>query len=288
MSPQSLLQSPEGTVRLLSPGQQPAWRYGLLHDRDEITLLWLTRGQGKITLDGRRRGLGTHNAVFIPPRALFALDLAPQSLALILHAPAPQPGGAQFPDAPLHLRVREALAQAELTSVLETIQREITQARPFMDEALDAHLRLAAVWLRRQSAQGSSDQPEETAAQRLAQAYSHSVVARFRSPDGPGDMAAELGVTGTHLTRACRAACGRSAQRMLSERKLHEAHRLLAEPEPAIANIAASLGFASAAYFSRFIRKQTGQTPSDLRAGVPPVRRTPMSGRPGPRPIRRF
>ncbi|MBE9635505.1 helix-turn-helix transcriptional regulator [Salipiger mangrovisoli] len=258
--------SGQGGIRLLSPGQQPAWAYGLLHDRPETTLLWLTRGQGKITLGGVRRGLGTHSAVLIPPRRLFALDLGPQSLALILHAP----GGDEsaFPDAPVHLRVRDALAQAELTSVLESIQRELSRGRPHLDEALAAYVRLAAVWLRRQRQEGISDAPDESAAQRLSEAYAGSVVAGYRCVAGPGAMAAGLGVTGTHLTRACRASCGRSAQRILSERKLHEAQRLLLDRETPVATIAAALGFASPAYFTRFIRKQTGRTPSELRAGT--------------------
>ncbi|WP_353472468.1 AraC family transcriptional regulator [Salipiger sp. H15] len=256
-------------IRLVSPGQQPGWSYGLLHDRAEVTLLWLTRGQGRITLDGRRRGLGAHNAVFIPARTLFALDLGPQSLGLVLHAP---PGaGAAFPAAPLHLRVREALVQAELTALFEAMQRELARGRAFMDEALDAHLRLMAVWLLRQQQEGLGDQPGESAAQRLSQAYAAAVVAGFRGPDGPGEMAARLGVSGPHLTRACRAACGRSAQRILSERKLHEARRLLAAEQEPVAGIAEALGFSSPAYFTRFIRKQTGQAPSELRgAGARP------------------
>lgn len=278
---------PGGGIRLLSPGQQPGWTYGLLHDRPETTLLWLTRGQGKITLGGLRRGLGTHSAVFIPARTLFALDLGPQSLALILHAPAGD--DLPFPESPLHLRVRDALAQAELTSLLEAMQRELSRGRPLLGDALDAYVRLAAVWLRRQQQEGTADRPGESAAQRLSEAYAASVVARYRGPAGPGEMAAELGVTGTHLTRACRAACGRSAQRILSERKLHEAHRLLLARDLPVATIAEGLGFASPAYFTRFIRKQTGCTPSELRTSAAQVSgsaaRPLQSARP---PLRRF
>ena len=75
-------------IRLVSPGQLPPWQYGLLHDRPAMTLLWLTRGQGRITVNGIRRGLGAHNAVFVPPGVLFAFDPGPQALTLVLHAPA--------------------------------------------------------------------------------------------------------------------------------------------------------------------------------------------------------
>ncbi|WP_226621300.1 AraC family transcriptional regulator [Alloyangia pacifica] len=287
MSPQT---ASGGGIRLLSPGQQPAWAYGLLHDREEATLLWLTRGQGKVTLGGLRRGLGTHSAVFVPARTLFALDLGPQSLGLILHIPSPGPssGDLSFPERPLHLRVREALAQAELTALLEAIQRELAQDRPHLDEALAAYARLTAVWLRRQQQEGRSDQPGESAAQQLSAAYAASVVARYRSPVGPGEMAAELGVTSPDLSRACRTACGRSAQRILSECRLHEARRLLAAPELPLATIAGGLGFGSPDDFSRFIRKQTGQTPSELRSAQQSPGAAARATQPLRPPLRRF
>lgn len=275
-------------IRLVSPGQLPPWHYGLLHDRPAMTLLWLTRGQGRITVNGIRRGLGTHNAVFVPPGVLFAFDLGPQALTLVLHAPASE--DALFPDEPLHLRIRDARAQAELTGLLEGMQREITQNRPHLAEALSAQVQLSGVWLRRQEAAGAADHPPDCAALRLAVAYAGSVSARFRSAAGPGDLAAELGVTGTHLTRACRTACGRSALDILSERRLHEARRLLAQPAPPIGQIARDLGFNSAAYFTRFIRRLTGQSPSDLRALAQqsPGTRPGGPARLPPAPVRRI
>lgn len=54
---------------------------------------------------------------------------------------------------------------------------------------------------------------------------------------------------------------------MLAERKLHEAQRLLTQPEPPVKRIAASLGFHSAPYFTRFIRSHTGQSPTEIRRG---------------------
>ena len=79
------------------------------------------------------------------------------------------------------------------------------------------------------------------------------------------DHAAELGVTPTHLTRAVKAATGKSAADLLSERSCHAARRLLGETDQTAAEIAAYLGFGSAAYFTRFMQQHSGLPPSKLR-----------------------
>lgn len=57
------------TLAQLAHGQD--WRLTLCHDREAHMLIWVTRGQGLLQLDGQRRGLGTHNAVYIPAGSLF-------------------------------------------------------------------------------------------------------------------------------------------------------------------------------------------------------------------------
>ena len=74
------------TLAQLSQGQD--WRVHLCHDRPANILIWITRGQGLLQLDGQRRGLGAHNAVFIPAGALFALDLGRQGIGQAVVIPA--------------------------------------------------------------------------------------------------------------------------------------------------------------------------------------------------------
>ncbi|WP_370046722.1 MULTISPECIES: helix-turn-helix transcriptional regulator [Salipiger] len=251
-------------VRVASLGQQPGWQYRLLHDRPEHTLIWLTRGQGRATVEGLRRGLGPHNALFIPAGTLFALEPGLQSLGLVLHCPV---GGDLWPGAPRHLRIREGAAQAELTGLLDAMMREQNQQRGHLAEALGAHASLVSVWLRRQGEAAPQDDTKPNATRRLMRLYTCALSAGFRSDRSVSDYAAALGVTPTHLTRTARAACDRTAATMLAERKLHEAQRLLAQPDPPVNRIAESLGFHSAPYFTRFIRSHTGHSPTELRRG---------------------
>ncbi|MEO0381664.1 MAG: AraC family transcriptional regulator, partial [Pseudomonadota bacterium] len=103
------------TISQLTSAQD--WRLSLAHDRDVHLLIWITRGQGRMLLNGTRRGVGTHNAIFVPARTLFSLELGRQGTGLA----AVMPDGTQvrLPEGPRQLRVREAAAIGELTSLFE-------------------------------------------------------------------------------------------------------------------------------------------------------------------------
>ncbi len=258
-----------GPVRSGSFGpelQAAPWKYTLSHDREEDCLLWITRGQGRVTINGLRRGLSTHHAIFLPAGTLFALDLQQGTQALYVQSPhglAPR-----MPQEPLLLRIRDGLAQAELTGEIDAMARETQRARSLMGDALEARLQLVAIWLRRQIEAGAAEAPEETAALRLVRRYARLVTREFRSAEPIAHHAGVLGVTPTHLSRVCRQCCGKTAADLLTERRLHAARVALESPRPPVQEIARGLGFASPAYFTRFIQSHTGLTPSALRAGA--------------------
>jgi len=239
------------------------WRVELPHSSPCHALVWITRGQGRFTVEGLRRGLGVHNALAIPAGTLFSLDTGSQNFGLVCLIP---PGGpVLMPDTPQHLRVREVHAQAELTAMLDAMQREQALARPFNDEALQAHATLMTVWLRRAMIDHGVATQHKTAAERLIMAYCALVERDYASGKPMAEYARALGVTPTHLTRSCRQCAGLTAAELLTQRTLHAALCLIEDGEDPIRHVAAQLGFASAAYFSRFVLHHTGQSPSALR-----------------------
>ena len=104
-----------------------------------------------------------------------------------------------------------------------------------------------------------------TAAQRLARRYAQALTRDFRTAQPMAAYADALDVTPTHLSRICRQCCGKTAADLLTERKLHAARVALESPRPPVQDVAKSLGFSSAAYFTRFIQTHTGKSPSQLR-----------------------
>jgi AraC family transcriptional activator of pobA len=239
------------------------WRSEAMRSYGFPVLLWFTKGQGRITVAGVTRGFGSHNLVFLPAHTMHGFE-----------ATAPVFGSAVFfprgtdlplPATPRHLRFREASDQAELNQLIDVLQRELERGLPVADRAIQHHAGLLSVWLERKLLAQDVTETPETAARRLSTAYAALVERDFRANRTVSDFAAELGVTPTHLTRSCNAACGRSAHELLSDRIFFEARRLLRDTETPVKDIATGLGFTSAAYFTRAFQKATGLTPTDFR-----------------------
>ncbi|MEO9648719.1 MAG: AraC family transcriptional regulator [Roseobacter sp.] len=258
MHPQNLtIQS----LQQMTGGQD--WRLSLAHDREENLLIWITRGQGRLLLEGQRRGVGTHNAIVIPARNLFALELGRQGAAQFVVIPSAT--ALPFPQIPVQLRIREVDAMSELTALIEAATREQAGERPLIGTAMEAHAILISVWLQRQIALEDHIPPRAKAAARLTAAFTRRISQQFHEPLTMADHAQALQVTPTHLTRACKAATGKTAADLLTERILYEARHLLTATQVPAQDIARYLGFGSAAYFTRFMQHHTNATPSALR-----------------------
>ena len=256
-------------------GSEDPWRLGLAHDAPYNMLFWFTRGQGRILLEGRRRGLGPHNAVYIPAGTLFSLDLGGQSLGQAVIIPV----GTQLrlPDMPRHLRVRDVLVQSELSGIIEAAHREQSQSRPLAHDAIEAHVALISVWLRRQIALEEHVPNPRTAGERLSKRFTQMIPKHYTTGASMAFYAAELGVTPTHLTRAVKAATGKTAADLSTARVVHAARSLLENTSYPARNVAEHLGFGSAAYFTRFMQQHTGRSPSQLAkiASGKPAKATP-------------
>ncbi|WP_422073038.1 helix-turn-helix transcriptional regulator [Tranquillimonas rosea] len=240
------------------------WRTAAMRSYGRGVLYWFTRGQGRITMQVVTRGYGANNAIFLPPRTMHGFEMMGQvnGTAVFL----PDEPDLLWPETILHLRVRDVQHQAELTAMVDNLRREISRDDPARARALRYHAGLLSVWLERQAATSGQEEVEpRRAADRLAAAFTALVERDFRSGAGVAHYAARLGVTPTHLSRACRAASGRPASALLQDRVHYEARWLLAETRSPVKKVAEQLGFRSAAYFTRAFHAHTGQTPSEFR-----------------------
>ncbi len=250
-------------ARLAAGGR---WRVEAMRSLREAILLWFTQGQGRITIAGTTRGYGPHNAIFIPPGTMHGFEMTSrvQGTAVFFG----RDHGLDLPDTVHVLRPRDPVSQKELVGILENIQRELEGNRPGAARAAQHHLGLLSVWLDRQILRTGAPDPlpgRSAAAQRLVARYSALLERDFRTNPTVGNYAAALGVTPTHLSRACRATCGRSAHMLLEDRVLFEARRLLSETRLPVKAVAEHLGYNSAGYFTRAFQKAAGVTPSAFR-----------------------
>lgn len=246
--------------RLVAGG---SWRVEAMRTLSEPCLLWFTKGQGRITLRGATRGYTAHNAIFIPAGLMHGFEAGSSVSGIAVFFGRGH--GLVLPDQLLHLRIREVHAQHEANQLLDAIQREMAGASPGHERAAHHYLGLLGVWIERQAARAEPECETPRAARRLVARYTDLVEREYRSGLGVAEFAARLGVTPTHLTRCCKAACGHSALALLNDRRLFEARRLLAETRIPINHIATSLGFSSPAYFTRAFQNRTGVSPSAFR-----------------------
>ena len=245
--------------QLAGPG---GWRLGLQHTCDDHLLIRLTRVNGHAVLRGVRLALTQHSAIFIPAGTLFSLDAGPQGMGMALRIP-PE-ADILLPDSAHRLRITKVQDQTALARLFDAMLQEQTSGTAFRGAAARAHTTLIAIWLRR-ALLDQPPLPDPPPDQRLSIGFA-DLLAR----DGPAgrpltDYAAALGIGAAHLSRCCKSACGLSAADMVTERRLHSARTLLADTDHTVGKIASHLGFRSAAYFTRFIAKHTGRTPSDIR-----------------------
>lgn len=88
---------------------------------------------------------------------------------------------------------------------------------------------------------------------------------RYQEPWTLQSLAGELLVSANHLTSAVSAATGRGAMRLLAERRVAEAGRLLADPGLSVAQVGAAVGLPDTERFTRTFHRYTGMSPSAWR-----------------------
>lgn len=82
---------------------------------------------------------------------------------------------------------------------------------------------------------------------------------------GRADMARELNVSETALSKIINVRYGKSFPQLLNEYRVEDAKNLLSETDLAVATIAREAGFNSIATFNRVFKETTGVSPSEFR-----------------------
>lgn len=150
----------------------------------------------------------------------------------------------------LHLMLAEYDGQARGSGDLSLL-------RPLV-EALLALVRRAALEANAPHLSGTRDLPRFLALLERDFALRHEV----------GHYADALGVSARQLSRLTHAALGKTAKRVIQDRRMLEARRLLGFTQEPVQEVAARLGFADPFHFSRAFKAATGLSPSAFREEV--------------------
>ncbi|AKS45933.1 transcriptional regulator, AraC family [Octadecabacter temperatus] len=268
-----MMTDPQNRLALTAIAQnagQGRWRTEAMRSHASPRLIFVARGQGRITIAGLTSGFGANNLIYIPAGTMYGFEVGPTVFGQMLTVPSAMAD--EWPLEPVHLRLRDVIAQKELAALLDVLERELKSDQAASTRAAHYHLGLLAIYFERQlevRTEDSKDARKDSAAARLVAAYTDLIERDFHQHEGVADYAAKLGVTPTHLARSCKQTSGKSALTLLNDRILFEARLLLRDTKAPVRQIADDLGFGSAAYFTRAFQTQTGLTPSEFRKKGP-------------------
>lgn len=276
---------PAVTVQRLSGHVPGRSRLGPVpHSHDFLLLFYAIRASGTVLVDGRDWPIaggdlflvapgqvvspaGPHDpavmdawGVYFPPDVI--RSGVPSAFTAWLAHPLLFPFARGAAQRAQRLRVPPAERPA-WTDRFEALAAELADRRPGHQEAVLAHLTLLLVAVSRLSADivgelRSVDEP-------VLAAVFDVIEARYAEPISLADVAAELGLSGGHLTTVVRRRTGRTVQQWIAERRMQEARRLLTDTDLPVAAVGRRVGYPDAGYFIRRFAREHATTPLPWR-----------------------
>ncbi len=253
-----------------------------MHRHDQFFQVhYVLNGMVRVQLEDRLYRLPGPMVFLTPPAFLHAfvtdddadghvLTARPRSLWPVPHDDAAWPGGGAR-IAPVCLRIGELegeyAAEARcMDQLFGLLRREHAGRRPGREQSLALLARLIFVSLLRLSSQALASPPPCREELQLFQRFSALMEARFREHWTLSRYAADLSIGEQRLNEVCRRMTGKPPKRLINDRLMQEARRLLLYTGQAVGQVGYELGFDDPAYFGRFFLRQAGESPGGYRA----------------------
>lgn len=236
-----------------------------------LQILYIHSGSGEALLDGRRERLASGSLICVPPHHVHGFVFSPDVDGIIVTMTdsylrtllAGVPGTLPLFEHPRHERVAR---RHPLASALAMFRAEMASVAPWRGAALSALLTLVLVGIARiAEASGPAAARASSRPARHFQQFQQLLETDYREQKEMTYYADTIGITPTQLNRICRQLAGQSALQLIHARVLAEAQRDLLFSDLDIKQIAMTLGFSDAGYFSRFFARLAGQTPTAFR-----------------------
>ncbi|UUW72694.1 4-hydroxyphenylacetate catabolism regulatory protein HpaA [Pseudomonas oryzihabitans] len=152
-----------------------------------------------------------------------------------------------------------------LAALFELLRLETQAPRPAQPSSLRALARLLFISLLRLAPRSRAAQSVRHEDLLVFRRFNELIEAHYTEHWPLPRYAERLGVTEARLNDSCRRIGGLPSKRLIHDRLMQEAKRLLVFTGASANEICYGLGFKDPAYFSRFFLRQAGATPGDYR-----------------------
>lgn len=241
--------------------------------REMWQFIYVAKGGAEATLEDARIGLGPGSILSIPDGVVHGFAFERDTLGWVLSIETRLFETAAF--APLRSFIAQrgfgvtklaltAAKDRDASFLFSRLHDEFLDVREGRGIMLDCLTSALLVLMLRDAPErsGGSDTPGDA---HLAANFRDLVNKRFREHWSVARYAEALCVSQSRLSRTVRRATERSPAALINARLLLEAQRNLHYTQATAAQIALDLGFQDPAYFSRFFKRLTGQTPRRYR-----------------------
>jgi AraC family transcriptional activator of pobA len=246
------------------------WEISAHLHSDLLQVLYIQSGYAEVEIDGQARVLDQSAVQVVPALCVHAFRFSEdiQGHVLTLAQPLVEHLGTALERPPLSQPVCYLVTdqRPRLDMLFATLAHEYGQHEAGRELMLQSLISALLVWLARQALAGERAEAFINDRGRNHLRRLQGLVEQHYREHRPLDWyASQLGLSVAHLNSLCRRLAGQSGLQLIHQRLMLEAKRNLVYTSMTIAQVADSLGFSEAAYFSRFFRRGTGISPRDFR-----------------------
>jgi AraC family transcriptional activator of pobA len=234
-------------------------------------VFFIDAGGGTMTAEARAVAFGAPCLIIVPAGVVHGFAFAPETTGRVLTVAGSylrELAGREGAFADL-FGVAACLPLPDPAAVaggLARLERELAWKAPGHGAAVESHLLAILVEAVRLSRQNAAVAPgPDRSAARLVARFRALVETAYMSGDPIDAYAARLGVSATRLRRACQGVAGVPPIRLIHDRLLLEAKRVLLYSNLTVNETAYRLGIDDPAYFSRLFKKREGVAPHRFR-----------------------
>lgn len=246
------------------------------HKHNFYIIIYFTRGSGTHTIDFQRYEVQPGLAFFMIPGQVHSWELSEDADGFVVFFSSeyyfreyPHGRLSHFPffnaliPQPV-LAVPQEEAQ-QLHYTWQRLQQEYLGQQYLRDQMLSRYLDVLLIQLTR--IHQTQHKVIETVGGELSllQALENLIEQHYRAHLPVTFYAEQLNITPKHLNEVCKRSLGKTTGRLIQERLVLEAQRLLVHSQLTSTQIATELGFFDNTYFFRFFKKHTGLTPEQFR-----------------------